>query len=54
MISSISGRPSFRSLSDPQITSDETPDNEVGGNASTSTNDETLDSNNEQYLNICK
>lgn len=31
---------------------DETPDNEVGSNASTSTNDETLDSNNEQYLNI--
>jgi hypothetical protein len=31
---------------------DETPDNEVGSNASTSTNGETLDSNNEQYLNI--
>ena len=31
---------------------DEASDNEVGSNVSTSTNGETLDSNNEQYLNI--
>ena len=31
---------------------DEAPDNDVASNVSTSTNGETLDSNNEQYLNI--